>query len=221
MNPIETQSNNSYIAFMAHLPMVHHVGPLNGMSMLHYLEQTLKEYDIGGYIIGHEMDPFSHYHVTVQMSDKDYHKFSARVFKKMYKLRGRAVPGHPRQYGKVKSIDNVERMKAYTLKAGSFVTNLCHDEIEKLKKIAHEKAIDNEFEDKICRAIACRCGTERHFHFVDLRLAIIKEYIRANITTPPSKGKINKIGTLWYWKYADKHDEYAIYESIYGTLPPH
>ena len=92
-----------YIGFMCHLPL----------EEFTYINDTLKEYNIGGYIIAHEEKPYSHYHIICQMSDSDYHSFAQRVFKKKHNLRGRACNGNPRQYGRIKHIENLQRLKAY------------------------------------------------------------------------------------------------------------
>jgi len=106
----------------------------------------LQEYNIQGYIVSRETSKSSHQdtegqhmHFVVQMTSSDYKRFSDRIFIKRFKLRGRATKGLSRQYGKVNNIENLERMKAYTLKDGDFKTNLSTDEIDKLINIAFEK----------------------------------------------------------------------------------
>jgi hypothetical protein len=118
-----------YIGFMAHLPE----------TEFDYLIETLKEYNIAGYIVSHEAKPYSHFHFVVEMSDTDYHSFAQRVFKKKHGLRGRAVKGDPRQYGRLKKIENLQRLKAYTIKDGNYRTNLSLVEINTLKEISFAK----------------------------------------------------------------------------------
>lgn len=118
-----------YIGFMCHLPEKEH----------DTLEEVLKEYNIQGYIIAHEAKPYSHFHFVVQMTDTDYHSFAQRIFKKKHGLRGRAIKGEPRQYGRLKHIENLQRLKAYTIKDGNFRTNLLPAEILALKEISFEK----------------------------------------------------------------------------------
>lgn len=208
MNPEKPE----YIAFMAHLPHKHGDSP-----MIEYLEEIIQEYDIGGFIIGEEHEPYNHYHFTVEMSAKDYHKFSARIFKKQYNLRGKATKGLPRQYGKVQKIDNIERMKAYTLKEGVFKTNLNIKEIEKLQAVAHEKEIDTEFEHKICRKLKF-IFPERTPEIPELKLEIIKILIKDKVKSVPTKGKINKIVSTWYWSYNTEISPELVYESLFGSL---
>lgn len=207
-------NNDKYIAFMAHLPPKHEEEP-----MLDYLETTLKEYDIQGYIIGEETEPYNHYHFIVQISEKDYHKFASRVFKKKYNLRGKAIKDHPRQYGKVKEIENVERMKAYTLKEGVFRTNLPGEDIAKLQFVAETKQVDIDFEDKICRNIMLKHNLKEKTNYEPSHIKIwaIEEMLKLKIKSVPTKGKINKITSLWYWKYAKQTSAEIMYEVIFNT----
>lgn len=110
-----------YIAFMAHLPI----------KDADQVLEVLKEYDIGTYLMGLETKPYDHIHFLVQMKEEDYHRFSKRVFKDKYQLRGRAQKGAPRQYGKVKKIDDLEKMKAYTVKCKNVLTNMEQKDLDR------------------------------------------------------------------------------------------
>lgn len=126
----DTDDNQlKWMAFMAHIPA----------TDIDYVEDTLKEYDIGAYILGIETEPYHHIHFVVQMTENHYHNFSKRVFKDKYNLRGRATKGSPRQYGRVKTINNLEKMKAYTLKDNNFRTNMTEDQIQKYVEMAFKK----------------------------------------------------------------------------------
>lgn len=118
-----------YQAFMAHLDLEH----------FDYLEEKLQEYNIGSYIIGHETGKYSHFHFMVQMEDEEYHNFAQAVFKKKFKLRGRAIKDNPRQYGKVTNINNLDKMKSYTVKEGNYRTNLTDEEIKTIYENSFEK----------------------------------------------------------------------------------
>ncbi len=136
----------NYIAFMGALDHSH----------FDYLEETLKEYDIGSYIIAHEVSTASHvetkghhFHFLVQMNDQDYTRFAKRVFIDKFKLRGRAVKGLPRQYGKINKIENLERMKSYTVKDGDVRTNLTDTEIERLLENSFQKEEKRKITDEL------------------------------------------------------------------------
>lgn len=111
-----------------------------------HILQILKEYNIGTYIIGYETTMGAHketngehIHFYVEMSRKDYHKYAKRIFKDKYKLRGQARGGKPRQYGKVKVIESIEKMKIYTVKEGKVDTNLTEKELKELMEKSYEK----------------------------------------------------------------------------------
>lgn len=129
--------DDNFIAFMGHMPLADY----------DYLESTLLEYDIGGYLIGAETSKsgVEHYHFLVEMTTDDYHLFAERVFRKKYKLRGRATKGQARQYGKLKEIRDFERLKSYTLKEGNIRTNMSDEELASAKENSFSKneKIDN------------------------------------------------------------------------------
>lgn len=121
-----------------------------------YLETRLKEYDIGNYIIAaetavtgvHPSTDGQHFHFMVEMETDTYHRFSKSVFTDKYKLQGRARNGVGRQYGKVTQIENIEKMKQYTVKNNNLRTSLSPEEIATLieKSFIKEekKSIENE-----------------------------------------------------------------------------
>ncbi len=109
---IETKK---YQMFMAHIP----VRDISSVVAI------LNSYDIGQYLVCGETSPYDHIHFMVQCSDETYHKFSKRVFKDKYKLRGRAMKGVPRQYGKQKKIKDLEKALAYTCKMYKQHPDMC------------------------------------------------------------------------------------------------
>ena len=111
----------TFIAFMCHIQKEH----------FKYLESTLQEYNIGQYLIGYESTPYEHYHFLVQMSSDDYHLFAERVFRKKFKLRGRASNNQPRQYGKLKKIEDFNKLASYTIKDGDFKSNMPETDVQK------------------------------------------------------------------------------------------
>jgi len=147
-----------YLSFMG---AIHH-------TEFDYLEETLKEYDIGSYILSAEVAKSSHketkgqhFHFLVEMTDQDYTRFSKRVFIDKFKLRGRAVKGLPRQYGKVKQIENLEQMKRYTVKDGNFRTNLTDTEIECLVENSFQKDEKKKIQDELMEAL------QEQFHHLE------------------------------------------------------
>ncbi len=94
------------------------------------------------YIIGMETAPKvgEHMHFLLLTEDtSQYHKFAQNVFKQKYKLRGKAVKGKCRQYGKLKQIEDIHRMMMYTVKDKNCI-------IKVTDKKAVEKAMEESFE---------------------------------------------------------------------------
>lgn len=131
-----TMTSLNYIAFMAHIEHDH----------FQYLEDTLLEYDVGHYIIAFEHKNYDHFHFYCQLSEIHYHRFAKRVFKDKFNLRGKAKDGNPRQYGKVKQVENHEKMMSYTLKDGEYKTNMTP---EQLKEAIELSKSYNEIKDTI------------------------------------------------------------------------
>lgn len=126
----------NYQYFMCHIDHEHY----------DLLENTLKEYEIGEYVIGAETTPdtgIQHFHFLVEMSSTEYHKYAKRIFKDKFKLRGRATKGAPRQYGKINDIKSLENAAAYTIKDGNIRTNMTQERISHLKELSYEKKGDD------------------------------------------------------------------------------
>jgi len=114
--------------------------------------EILQEYDIGSYLLGYETEPYEHTHFLVQMTTQSYHNFSNTIFKKRYNLRGQARNGLPRQYGKLKKIEDLSKMASYTIKSGNIKTNMPQDEVDKyfansFKKEEKKKVYQEIFEE--------------------------------------------------------------------------
>lgn len=128
-----------------------------------FIEDTLLEYDIGGYLIGHESEPHSHYHMLFQSNNKVYNTFSKRLVEK-YGLRGQAKKGKARQYGKIKLIKDLEKLKSYTIKDGNFRSNLQPGELESY--------FEQSFKKKDLRKHMDRCS--EYLDSLDLHKSLIR-----------------------------------------------
>jgi len=122
--------------------------------------KILSEYDIGKYIIGletaestHSESSGQHMHFLVQMYPKDYTRFAKRVFIDKYNLRGRALADKPRQYGKVKNIENIQKMMCYTVKDGNLMSNMDEDTIQELIKQSFKKEDRKTEYEKLYEAV--------------------------------------------------------------------
>jgi len=128
-----------------------------------YLEETLKEYDIGLYLMAaevakdtHVATKGQHFHFLVQMNDKDYHKFSKRVFTDKFKLAGRAGNGKARQYGRIKKIEDLERLAAYTVKDGNIRSNMSDEQLKSYTDSAFKNEERKDFRDKVMQHLVTR-----------------------------------------------------------------
>lgn len=96
----------------------------HGCDTEKFLVDRLKDYQIGRYLIvrerslgKHAESDGQHYHFLVEMSNDDYIRYRKRVFIDHFKLRGRAVEGKARQYGKVQYLKDPDRMAIYMCKS--------------------------------------------------------------------------------------------------------
>ena len=110
------------------------------------------------YLFGLEDAGYEHIHFLVEMSDKDYHSFSKRVFKDKYQLRGRATKGAPRQYGKEKKIRDIQKVARYTCKDKNVITNIDEAELEdilgqKLEECENTKSESMDNIKKCCQFV--------------------------------------------------------------------
>ena len=130
------KTQNNWVAFMCHLDR----------GYFDEIQEILDEYNPHRYIIAYENEPYEHFHFLVQIEEPAtfYTRFRKRVFIDKYKLRGQAKKELPRQYGKVRDIEDLNKMASYTVKNEDFrVYNIEQEEIDEI--------LDNSFNksDKI------------------------------------------------------------------------
>lgn len=140
METIETELK--WLCFMAHIKH----------DDKEYIKEQLKDFK---YLFGMETCEYEHYHFLVEMSDKNYHAFAKRVFKDKYQLRGRAISGAPRQYGKVSHIRDIQKIARYTCKDKNIITNIGEEELEailgqKLEECENTKTLSMDTIRKCC-----------------------------------------------------------------------
>lgn len=208
--------------FMAHI----------ATEEIDYVEETLKTYDIGGYLIGLEKEPYEHMHFAVEMSDPDYHKFSKRVFKDKFKLRGRATQGKCRQYGKEKEVKDIEKMLAYTAKDKNIRTNLPDGKIKEVIGKSFKKVEKLEFLDQCAKELEewymkyCHDNQEEMPSMNapalrDLRIGII-HILRKKDIKAITKSKVESV-LYRYLSMPKKFENYTvsddyIYNVLYNSL---
>lgn len=186
-----------YIAFMCHTTQEH----------FDYLEETLKEYNIGTYFIGYEAQPYEHYHFLVEMSNDDYVKFRKRVFIDKLKLRGQARQGQPRQYGKINSIKDIEKMKSYTIKEGIYRTNLVsEDELKEILANSFSKQEKIDKEKEILKLLKVQSIEEMRFQCIEL-CAVIGQNPR------PTRSRVDQLVVM---KLVEAKQWRKVYEILYN-----
>ncbi len=121
-----------------------------------YLLDTLKNYDIGSYLVvretalnAHKDTDGQHYHFLVQMSQVDYGRFRKRVFIDHFKLRGQAKGGS-RQYGKVNYLKDPNKMAIYMLKDDSVVaTTFSDSQLDSWYNQSYKKSEEKGLKEKM------------------------------------------------------------------------
>lgn len=216
-----SEAKSGYVAFMCQLKH----------TEIDYLERILQEYEIGNYIISMEVAKESHketegqhFHFIVQMSDKDYHKYSKRVFVDKYKLRGKAGGGLPRQYGKVSDIQNLEGMLSYTVKDGNFRTNMTEAEIKHYVANSFQKHEDRSFEEQLFAYLSemknmktCDYGVKRDPTTKEIMIMIVDYFKTNNIKSYCSKIKLESY-TRKYQLQVLKMDSEQYISSLFPFL---
>ena len=215
-----------YIGFMA---AIRH-------TEIDYVENTLKEYEIGNYLIGMEVTNTAHHategqhmHFVVQMKDDDYHRFAKRVFKDKYKLNGQARDGVPRQYGKIRKIENLEKMFAYSMKDGKIRSNMSQDQLDKYFKLSFEKKDELNFEQQMLSLIQHQFNmvhtTDKygnHNLFKPSYTAIgvkIIGYIREKGVHPYTKMKLDRLIMTYMYYYCPDTNNYSDLELFKKYFP--
>jgi hypothetical protein len=99
----------------------------------------------------HEWCQGAHVHILAKWSDKDYRAFIAKLKTLGIPMNGRSIKGQPRNYGKVKHIRDFDKMLAYTIKGGDFISTENPELIQKCKELSYEKQdLISILREKIC-----------------------------------------------------------------------
>ncbi len=162
---------NNPLTFYAHLPL----------AELDNLESALLSYiDESRYLIAHEISQvkkISHFHVIAEMDNNQWEHFRNNIIIKRYSLKAKN-----KQYGKVKKINDVNKMISYCLKDdGERRTNIPDDEIQEFLKNSYKKPEDR---DHIQVCIQSIPALEYKYSYSDTDILIKKvqiiEYFKNN-----------------------------------------
>lgn len=113
------------------------------------IENILLEYDVGIYLIGHEIEPFSHFHIVAQLPTKNHWTNFQKKLIEDYDLRGKPKKGKPRQYGAITKIRDIEKLKAYSVKEGNVLTNMSALEFQHYIDMSYKKENNRKFFDAL------------------------------------------------------------------------
>lgn len=192
---------DNFIAFMFH-------DNTKDFIQLDDVKDMLNEYTVDQYIIALENKPYRHFHVCVQMTTKDYNAFVKKHLKDRLKLRGRAINGQPRQYGRVLGIKKPDKMIAYTLKQGVYISNVEEDQLKPYKSMSYVKDSgdnDREIRDKMREYLDKTYYKDHYTDVEDIKLKkaiihfLLKEKIRIRTSSQVD-------GYLKYMRQFSNHD---------------
>jgi hypothetical protein len=183
----------------------------------------LKQYPIGDYVIARETDPYVHYHLFIEMDEADYNAFIQKVVRKQWKLRGRALTDKPKQYGKVKEIKKRDKMLAYTLKQGVYISSYSEDYLQPFKDLAFTKdraTTDRDFKKRVLESLdeefeSMLTGSDFAFTDKFILKAIIKYHLKNNLEI---RTKSYLDGILRYTRQFSTIPKIRIEESEYYYL---
>ena len=211
------------IAFMAHIPQ---------SSWKDVVEHFRKRYKDRQYLIVGEKTPYEHIHYLTTMSAKEYRNYANVVFRQKYQLKGRATKDNARQYGKVKEIRDLERLKAYMLKDGieynvNVFTNMKKKDLESVySRLSFKKNFKYPYQVFIDHIKGGTLGHLQTFGQLQKKVITIKElaleWCKVNETRLPRKETLifyaYKAGiispeTYIYAIYGNHHDDYLDYET--------
>jgi hypothetical protein len=182
---------NDPITFYVNLPL----------DELENLETALISYthEDDKYLIAHEVSAVkkkSHFHVIAEIDNNQYEHFRNNILMKRYQLKAKA-----KQYGKVKQINDVNKMISYCLKDdGPRRTNLADEDVKDFLEKSFKKPQDR---DHIECCIESLPPLEYKYSYTDTDILIKKvqilEYFKNN-GLECNYNKINRIFDMFLLK---------------------
>ncbi len=194
---------------------------MSWIACMAHIEHSNKEYINGyidnrftDYIIAYETSDVvgEHIHFILWAENKnDYHNLCQNVFKKKFSLRGKATKGKCRQYGKVKKIETISKMMAYTVKDKNVKYKIGEHLTAADIKLAFDSSFKKEekldkYNNLMKKYIADVKATQNDGNLSkrnDLTTAIIENYWEIFEKLPGRQFQINQIykyerNTKWY-----------------------
>ncbi len=194
---------------------------MSWIACMAHIEHSNKEYINGyidnrftDYIIAYETSDVvgEHIHFILWAENKnDYHNLCQNVFKKKFSLRGKATKGKCRQYGKVKKIETISKMMAYTVKDKNVKYKIGEHLTAADIKLAFDSSFKKEekldkYNNLMKKYIADVKATQNDGNLSkrnDLTTAIIENYWEIFEKLPGRQFQLNQIykyerNTKWY-----------------------
>ena len=182
-------------------------------SILHtHIDEVVKQlrkYKTVGYWIvslevcnrSHKATYGQHMHFLANMTDKDFNAFRDWL-KRHYDLAPKATEDTARQFGKVKTIENLARMAIYTVKDGNVRTNMPEEVLRLLTKQSFKK-IDKKDEMKMIYDYldenASRCMNDLLFQngIRHSKMQIIDIVLKNNLSPDLNAPTVDRIYRNW------------------------
>lgn len=186
----------------------------------HLLEGLIQDYLTGSkkYIIAeeraldvHQETEGYHFHIVANMTSQSYANFVERYIKKMWKLNGSAKGGRAKQYGKVTKINDLDKMKAYTIKDNNFLTNYTENELQEWKKKAFplkNPLDDMGFIEKVIHYLRVKCGP--FYSNAQTAGQILIYYYQNEPKRIPNKNTINRIIVAYHMREGNLDEVYNL-----------
>ena len=174
-----------FIAFMFHTTKDHY-----------HTEEAIKLY-FSKYLIAYESKPYEHYHVVAEdLSKNAWVNFRQNILIQKLQLRGRATKDLPRQYGKLKNIEDIDKIISYTIKDGEYIKSenfeITDEQIKNSFKKHDKKEAIEDLQLYIKTKTLNTFGNIKDYSEFKLKCQIV-DYIRDETNQNPTRHRIEKL----------------------------
>lgn len=152
-----------------------------------------------------------HYHIAAEIDQEEYNRYKQNIYQKQYKLRGKAIDGKPKQYGKIEKVRDQTKMLAYTIKDMNLVLNgITLEELQQSIDVSYPKT--ETWEQQIIDALKAQDNDDRitlgniEAKVMELEILVLNHYLVYSTTLAvPSRAFMKKI-IIRYLMYFRKVD---------------
>lgn len=162
-----------------------------------------------------------HFHFACEMTDVAYHSFAKTLFIDKFKLKngGRGQKAG-NKYGKVEKIKSLDRILGYTLKDGTFWSNMSEEDIKYYrqfgfqKKKSYKKELKDDFEELMAH-ISAQYSHQSAMAYIDkdlvgpeLKKIIFMYHLKKQEKRKDlSRVQLDRLIRLWIMYYSPFEDE--------------